>query len=237
MSEKELTIITGASRGIGRSTALRLALEGHNLALFGRSEELLDSLQKEIYDLGRESAIFIGDVADTMFVNESVNQILLQFGRIDNLINNAGIGIFKNFADSSLDEFKLQINTNLYGVYNFTKAVLPSLIEKRSGTIINISSLAGKNAFVGGTMYSATKHALMGFTKSLMLEVRQYGIRVCAVCPGSVNTELLIGTPLEPQNADKILTPDDIAQTISAILQLPQSALISEVEIRPTNPK
>lgn len=237
MKKNSLAIVTGASRGIGRAISLRLAHEGYDLALFGRSEELLSSLTYEIKKYGRDAVFFAGDVSDGLFVNESVNQVILEFGKIEILVNNAGMAIFKTFIESSLEEFKAQINTNLYGVYNFTKAVLPNMIENKGGTIINISSLAGKNPFVGGTMYSASKHALMGFSKSLMLEVRQHNIRVAAVCPGSVGTEMLAGTSLEPENLSKVLTPDDIAQTVSAIIQLPPHALISEVEVRPTNPK
>ena len=110
------------------------------------------------------------------------------------------------------------------------------MIEKKSGAIINIVSLAGKNSFVGGAMYSASKHAALGFTKSLMLEVREFNIRVAAICPGSVDTEFFNGSSMNP-NRDKILKPEDIAETVLLILKLPVRALISEVDIRPTNPK
>jgi 3-oxoacyl-[acyl-carrier protein] reductase len=109
------------------------------------------------------------------------------------------------------------------------------MIQRKSGSIINIASLAGKNSFVGGTMYSATKHALLGFTRSLMLEVRQYDIRVAAVCPGSVYTEF--GSGLQTNRKDYILHIEDVAHAVSAIMKLPVTALMSEIDLRPTNPK
>src|SRR3990167_10068556 len=236
MAHNDLTIVTGASRGIGKGIAFRLAKEGHNLMLFGRDKFALEQVKKEIRSFGIQSDMFLGDAADTKFVNEAVNQILKTYGRVDHLINNAGMGILKNFVDSNLDEFKKQIDVNLYGVYNFTKAVIDHMIANRSGSIINISSLAGKNAFIGGTMYSATKHALMGFTKSLMLEVREYNIRVAAICPGSVNTDFFIDKDIKP-DLDRILRPEDVAEAVVTIINLPIRALISEIDIRPTNPK
>ena len=237
MSEKNVSVVTGASKGIGRAISLKLANEGHLLSLFGRNESELKSLAKEVNEIGSEAIYFVGDVADKKFVENSIEETINKFNRIDNLINNAGSAVFKKFIDSELEEFQRQIDTNVYGVYNFTKAVLKNMIEMKSGTIINIASLAGKNGFVGGTMYTATKHAVMGFTKSLLLEVREYNIKVSAVCPGSVSTEMILNSPMAPLNIDKILTPNDIAEVVSLIINLPISANLSELDIRPTNPK
>jgi len=236
MVQKYVTIVTGASRGIGKGIALRLAKEGHELMLFGRDKTALEKVNKEVRALGVKTEMFLGDAVDPKFVNESVSDIIKTYGRVDHLINNAGMGILKKFVDSNLDEFKKQIDVNLYGVYNFTKAVIDNMIANRTGSIINISSLAGKNAFVGGTIYGATKHALMGFTKSLMLEVREYNIRVAAICPGSVNTDFFIDKDIKP-DLDRILRPEDVAEAVVTIINLPIRALISEIDIRPTNPK
>ena len=235
--KKQVTIVTGASKGIGRSIALKLANEGHTLSVFGRNENELKSLVEEINKLGNESIYFSGDVLDKKFVNKSVEETLKKFGQVDNLINNAGMGIFKKFIDSELEEFQRQVDTNVYGIYNFTKAVLQNMIDRKTGTIINIASLAGKNAFIGGTMYSATKHAVLGFTKSLMLEVREYNIKVSVVCPGSVETDFNSGSHKDPERIGKILTPNDIADAVSLIINLPISANLSELDLRPTNPK
>lgn len=236
MGKRNLTIITGASRGIGKAIAIRLAKEGHDLMLFGRDKSALENVYEVVKKFEINTEIFLGDAADEVFVRNSVNLIISKYGTVHNLINNAGIGILKKFVDSNLNEFKKQIDVNLYGVYNFTKAVINHMIEKRDGAIINISSLAGKNGFIGGSMYGATKHALMGFTKSLFLEVREYNIRVAAICPGSVDTDFNPNRDYNPLK-DKILTPEDIAESVLTVLKLPARALISELDIRPTNPK
>ncbi|MFA3781547.1 SDR family oxidoreductase [Melioribacteraceae bacterium 4301-Me] len=237
MDDAQVSLVTGASRGIGRAIAIKLAGEKHKLAIFGRDKEKIEQTVETIKKMGSEALPFIGDVADPMFVNEAVNQVLLSFGKVDNLINNAGIGIFKKFIDSSLEEFKKQIEVNVYGIYNFTKAVIDNMISNNSGTIINISSLAGKNGLAYGTMYSASKHAVMGFSKSLMHEVREFNIRVVTVCPGSVATEFISGTEIEPRNLEKVLSAEDIAEVVASIINLPMRATVSEIEIRPTNPK
>lgn len=231
----DVTIITGASRGIGEAIAKKLATENHFVILLGRDEFKLKSLVNEINSFGNAD-YFAGDINDIDFIKSVVELVIEKHGRIDHLINNAGIMIIKKIIDASVDEFIQQMNTNVISVFNFTKMVLPYMISQKSGSIINISSLAGKNSFVGGTMYSTTKHALMGFTKSLMLEVREHNIRVAAVCPGSVSTDLLLNSPMNPKDKSKILQPSDIADVVSSIINLPPNALVSEIEIRPTNP-
>lgn len=237
MSERELSIVTGASRGIGKAIALTLASENHNVMLFGRDEKALSEVATEIKILGVECSYFSGDVRDENFVNNSVESIVKNYGKIDNLINNAGFGIFKKFIDSSLQQFKDQMDVNLFGVYNFSKAVVPHMIRKQKGNIINISSLAGKNSFVGGTMYSSSKFALMGFTRSLMLELREYFIRVVLICPGTVDTDFFSGSGQSDPVSDKVLRTEDIADTVIAVIKLPVRAMISEIDIRPTKPK
>jgi 3-oxoacyl-[acyl-carrier protein] reductase len=235
-AKKELMIVTGASRGIGKGIALHFAKEGMDIMIFGRDAAVLKKTEVEIKKFGVECEGFVGDVSDEVFVNNSVIKILEKYGKVDHLINNAGTRVFKNVVDASLDDFKLQVNANLYGVFNFSRAVLKGMIERKQGSIINISSLAGKNAFATGAMYAATKHALMGFTASMFLEVREYNIRVASICPGSVNTEFFDGLSMKP-NKEKILQVEDIAEAVAAVLKLPIRALISEIEIRPTNPK
>ncbi|MDP4175219.1 MAG: SDR family oxidoreductase, partial [Bacteroidota bacterium] len=219
-----------------RSIAVRLAKEGHNLIITSRTERELRSAKEEIESFGAECSYFAGDVADPHFVNNTVEEVLKSYGWVDHLINNAGIGIIKKVVDSKLEEFQRQINTNLYGIYNFTKAVLPGMIDRRSGSIINISSLAGKNSFVGGTMYSASKHAVMGFTKSLMLEVREYNIRTVVICPGSVESSFGRDSSTDPRSKAQILMPEDVADVVVAVIKLPVRALMSEIDLRPTNP-
>jgi len=232
----DVVIVTGASRGIGKAITLRLFSEGYKVAAFGRDLAKLELLKAEIKD-SEKFKIFSGDVTDSEFVTSSVKQIEEEWGKVDHLINNAGLAIFRKFVDSDLESFKAQMDVNMYGVYNFSKAVVDGMISRNSGSIITISSLAGKNGFNYGTMYSATKHAVMGFSRSLMLELREYNIRVGTVCPGSVDTDMITGTPIEPGDASKILSSEDVAEVVSAMLKLPPRALVSELEIRPTNPK
>lgn len=236
MKEK-IAIVTGASRGIGRVIAQKLSNEGLTVMLFGRDEKDLQQVKYEINQNGKNAEYFVGDVTDEKFVESSVNNILSIYGKVDVLINNAGLGILKRFQELTLDDFKKQIDANVYGVFNFCKYVLPSMIQKREGDIINIVSLAGKNGFVNGTTYGATKHAVLGFTKSLFLEVREFNIRVAAVCPGSVDTEFSDKSDRGYEYLDKILKSEDVADSVWIILNLPRRALISELDLRPTNPK
>ena len=231
---RDLCIVTGASRGIGKGIALKFAEEGKDVMLFGRDVEALKETHRLVKEKGVESEYYSGDVGDEEFVKKSVKEILDKYGRIDVLINNAGIGIFREVINASLDDFKKQVNANLYGIFNFSRAVLNNMIERKAGTIINIASLAGKNVFAGGSMYSATKHGVKGFTGCLMQEVRQHNIKVAAIFPGSVETDFHTdGSPGSP----KKLMPEDVAETVSLIIKLPVRALVSEIDIRPTNPK
>ncbi len=234
MAEREVCIVTGSSRGIGRGIALKLADEGKDVMLFGRDLEALKQTQKLVKEKGVDAEYFSGDVGDEEFVKSSVEKILKKYSRIDVLVNNAGMGIFREVINASLEDFKKQVNANLYGIFNFSKAVLGNMIERKSGVIINIASLAGKNVFAGGAMYSATKHAVKGFTGCLMQEVRQYNIKVSAIFPGSVETDFhSSSSPGSP----KKLMPEDVAETVSLIIKLPARALVSEIDIRPTNPR
>ena len=236
MASKKVVIITGASKGIGKAIALNLA-EDKNfvICIFGRNKQKLKSLQKLIAKKSVISEYYIGDVADEIFVNRSIKEIKKKYNKIDILINNAGVAYFEQFVDSSLENFKTQINTNVIGVYNFTKAVIDNMIKRKNGTIINIVSQAGKMGFSYGTAYAATKHAVMGFSKSLMLEVRKHNIRVVAVCPGSVETDMINNSPIH-KNIKQVLKPQDIADIVATTINLPNRALISEIDIRPTNP-
>ena len=229
--EQKVAIVTGASKGIGEAISINLASQNILVCAFGRDEKALLKLAESNENI----SIYSGDLTENNFIQKSVSEILQKFGKIDYLINNAGLAVFKKFVDTSIEEFQDQININLYAVFNLTKAVVPHFIQRNIGTIINISSIAGKNGFVYGTTYAASKHALMGFTKSLFLELREYNIRVSAVCPGSVETEMIINSPIQPKNIDKVLKANDVAEAVKAIINMPQNALISEIEIRPNN--
>lgn len=227
--------ISGISKGIGKAIAIELAKEGCNIFGVSRTKPDLHKLRDELAQFNIQSEFFSADVGD-FYQLKNILSLFLSKTRIDILVNNAGIGMFKNFIDFTYDELDRVIKTNLYGVINLTKLILPSMIENKSGDIVFISSLAGKNVNPGSSIYSATKFALTGFAHSLMLEVRQYNIRVCLVHPGSVDTDL-IGNFNPNINRDKILKPEDVAIGVLTFLKLPSRAMLSEFEIRPTNPK
>ncbi|MFZ1288997.1 MAG: SDR family NAD(P)-dependent oxidoreductase [Melioribacteraceae bacterium] len=235
MNKKQTAIVTGASKGIGKAIALKLAQENFNVVIFGRNEKNLISVKKVIQKHNVDCEYFIGDVADQNFVSDSVKQIQKKYKKIDVLINNAGEAIFKKFTETTLEDFKTQMNTNVFGVFNFTKYVIEQMINKRNGTIINIVSQAGKYGFEFGTTYSATKHAVMGFSKSLLIEVRKFNIRIITICPGSTDTEMIKNSPIH-RNLKQFLKPQDVAEITYSAIKLPQRALISDLEIRPTNP-
>lgn len=236
MASKQTAIITGASKGIGKAIAIKLANENnYNIMLFGRNEKKLKLLKTQIIKKGVSAEYFAGDVSDEKFVTESVKYVIKKYKKINLLINNAGVAHFELFVESKLEHFKEQINTNVLGVYLFTKAVINNMIDKRNGTIISIVSQAGKVGFAYGTTYSATKHAVMGFSKSLMMEVRKYNIRVITVCPGSVETDMIIDSPIH-KSVKQVLKPSDIADIVMTSVNLPNRALVSEIDIRPTNP-
>ncbi len=227
--------ISGVSKGIGKAIALKLASEKCNIYGIARTESDLNKLQLELNQLGIASKFFTADVGNYYHLKEILEPFLSQT-KIDILVNNAGIGMFKNLIDYSYEEFDRTFKTNLYGVFNLTRLILPQMIKNQFGDIVFISSLAGKNPNPGSSVYSATKFALTGFANSLMLEVRKYNIRICLVHPGSVDTELIQN--FNPDiNREKILKPDDIAEGVLTFLKLPRHAMLSEFEIRPTNPK
>lgn len=228
-------LVTGAGRGIGRSIAERLAGEGAAVALNARTEGDLRDVQSAIDARGGRAVIARGDITDDEALRNVMKIVDRELGRIDILVNNAGIGQFAPVRDLSVDDFDAMWMLNMRALFQTTKLALERMERQESGAIVNISSLAGKNAFVGGAGYAATKWALIGFSRCLMLEVREKNIRVVTVCPGSVDTTF--SGARNPDKAGKILTPDDVAEAVLVAVTLPSRAMISEIDIRPTNPK
>jgi len=152
------------------------------------------------------------------------------------LINNAGVLIARPFEELTLEDWDATMSTNVRSLYLVTRTVLPGMRQRKHGSIVNIASLAGRNGFAGGTAYTASKHAVLGFSRSLMLEVRKDNVRVIAICPGSVDTSLLKEQPMLKSEPSRILQPEEVADTILHTLSLPERAMVSELDIRPTNP-
>ena len=220
-------IITGASKGIGRSVAIALAQAGANVVLAARNSEMLSGVQREI---GPTAIAIPTDVTSENSVRNLVIESERKFGTVDILVNNAGVGIFSSVVDMKTDDFESMMNVNLKGVFLCSRAVLPLMMRRKGGEIINIASLAGKNSFSGGSVYSATKWGLIGFARSLMLEVRDHNIRVVTVCPGSVNT----GFADKDRNDPEIIQPEDVADTVLFALTMPHRVNVSEIDVRPT---
>jgi len=229
-------LITGATEGIGRAIAFALGAAGYKVGVCARTESKLRDLLTELRAKGITTAGLPCDVGDEAAVDRLTRHVVAELGSIDTLINNAGIGILKPLQELTTAEWDATMATNLRSLFLVTRAVLPGMRQRKRGSIVNVSSLAGRNGLAGGTAYSASKHAVLGFSRSLMLEVRQDNVRVIAVCPGSVDTPLLHQQSMLKPDFAKILRPEDVAQTVLDLLRLPERALVSEVDIRPTNP-
>jgi len=230
----KVAVVTGASKGIGRATALALARNGAHVAISARSELLLDQLAHEIRDIGTKAYAFVGDMSSEKDIKKFISTTIDKFQHIDILINNAGIGHFKKIAEMPTETWDEMFNLNVRGLFLATRESLPHLRNTVESVVVNVVSLAGKNAFVGGGGYAATKHAVLGFSRCLMLEERENGVRVLAICPGSVATHFS-GKTDDPRR-ERITQPEDVAETIIHMIKIPQRAMISEIDIRPTNP-
>jgi len=229
-------LVTGATEGIGRATALALGRAGYRVGICSRTIEKVEATLAELRAQGVTAAGAAADVADPDQVRHLVDQVRGTLGEIDVLVNNAGVLIARPIEELTLEDWDLTMATNLRSLYLTTRLVLPGMRTRRQGTIVNVASLAGRNGFVGGSAYSASKHAVLGFSRSLMLEVRKDNVRVIAICPGSVATGMLRDQAMLKPDHERILRPDDVAASILHVLTLPTGALVSELDIRPTNP-
>jgi len=229
-------LVTGATEGIGRATALALGRAGYRVGICSRSSDKVAATLAELRAQGVSAAGVAADVADPAQVRHLVDQVRAELGEIDVLVNNAGVLIARPFDELTLEDWDATMATNLRSLYLTTHLILPGMRTRRHGTIVNVASLAGRNGFVGGSAYSASKHAVLGFSRSLMLEVRKDNVRVIAICPGSVATGMLRDQAMLKPDHERILRPEDVAASILHVLTLPTGALVSELDIRPTNP-
>ncbi len=229
-------LITGATEGIGRATAFALGRAGYSIGVCARTPSKLRTLLDDLAQAKITAAGHPADVGVESDVKAMLATITTQLGPIDTLINNAGVAILKPFDQLTLDEWDTTMATNLRSMYLVTREVLPAMRAAKQGTIVNVASLAGRNGFAGGTAYCASKHAVLGFSRALMMEVRKDGVRVITICPGSVDTPLIRNQSTLTPNLEKILHADDIAETILGTIRLPHRATVSELDIRPSNP-
>lgn len=232
----KVAFITGAGRGIGKAVAIALAKEGINIGLFGRTEESLKEVSMELEQYGVQSSYAIMDVSSLEDVEKAIENVTTTLGKVDILINNAGIAKFESLVDMDPGTWKEIIDVNLMGPYYVTKTVLPQLIEKNAGDIINISSTSGLNGAATSSAYSASKFGLIGMTESLAQEVRRNNIRVTALTPSTVVTDLAVETNLISGNQDKYMQPEDIAEIIVSQLKLNPRIYIKNASMIATNP-
>jgi 3-oxoacyl-[acyl-carrier protein] reductase len=232
---QHVALVTGATAGIGRATAFTLGRAGYRVGVCARTAGAVEELVAELRAEGISAAGRAADVGRAEAVEALVRAVTAELGPVDTLINNAGIAIIRPLTELSVEEWDATMTTNLKSLFLVTRAVLPGMLERGSGIIVNVASLAGKNPLVGGTAYAASKHAVLGFSKSLMLEVRKHGVRVLAICPGSVNTAL-IRNIRSPSREGEMLEPEDVAQAILDAVRMPARATVSEIDIRPANP-
>jgi 3-oxoacyl-[acyl-carrier protein] reductase len=236
MPRSKTVFITGATEGIGRAIAFTLGRQGYRVGVCARNDARVELLLTELEAQGIDAAGAAGDVGIEQDVANVVKQIQETLGPIDVLINNAGIAILQPFDDLTVEDWDATMATNVRGMFLVTKAVLPGMRRHKHGTIVNLASLAGRNGFVGGTAYCASKHAVLGLSRALMLEVRKDNIRVIALCPGSVDTPLIRNQGMLQPDTERILRPEDVAQVVSDVLTMPDGAMVSELDLRPTNP-
>lgn len=228
MAALPTAIVTGASRGIGRAVAIRLSRD-HRVVAIARDKQRLQELNAEITASGGECFLLPLDLTKPAEIDAA-----LEGAVADVLVNNAGVITKKPFTKLTPTDWHEMMDVNVNSLFHVTRKVLPGMIARGHGHIINIASIAGRSAFAGGTGYVATKHAVLGFSESLMLEVREFGVKVSVVMPGSVATDMLVG-----DNPDRswMLKPEDVAEVVAGILTMPSHALTYQVEVRASRPR
>jgi 3-oxoacyl-[acyl-carrier protein] reductase len=232
----KVALITGAGRGIGRATAIAFAQEGIHVGLVGRTLENLQQVAEQLKQYGVKVAIAAANVADLDSITTAVESIREELGAIDILVNNAGISKFGNFMDLTPEEWTNIIDVNVKGVYYTTRAVLPEMIERNTGDIINISSTAGQKGAPITSAYTASKAAVIGLSESLMLEVRKKNIRVTTLTPSTVATDMAVELNLTDGNPERVMQPEDLADLMVAQLKLHPRVVLKHAGLWSTNP-
>jgi 3-oxoacyl-[acyl-carrier protein] reductase len=227
-------LVTGAGRGIGRAISIALAREGVAVTGVSRTAAELDTLVEEIEALGGRGLAFAGDVRSASAATAAVAAAVDRFGGLEILVNNAGVGAFANVADTSDEDWERILATNVTAAFRLTRAALPHLV-RQGGHVFMISSLAGRNPIAGMAAYCASKAALDHFAACLMLEIRQRGVKVTTIAPGSVDTQFE-GAP-GASDTSWMLTPEDLARTVVDLLHTRDGAHLSRLEMRPARPQ
>jgi 3-oxoacyl-[acyl-carrier protein] reductase len=232
----KVAIVTGGTRGIGRAIAERLLREGASVAICGRTRESVDAAVNGLRSQGK---IFgqAADVSRPDDVRSFFQAVDQAFGGLDILVNNAGAGVFRKVGEMSVDDWHRNIDLNLNGPFYCAHEALPRFRNRGGGFIVNISSLAGKNAFSGGAGYNASKAGLNRFSEALMLDHRQENVRVSYIMPGSVATEFSGGPADRRGDTSWMIAPEDVAEAVALVLRMPGRTMVSRIEMRPSRPK
>ena len=230
--KNKVVVITGASKGIGKAIAFTFAAAGAKVVLAARTRETLEQVAAELRETGAEALAVPTDVTDVDAVKQLIQRTLDVYQHVDILINNAGIGYFGPVVDFDPDDWDAVLNSNLKAVYLCAKYVLPSMLERGGGQIINVLSVAAKVAFQASSAYCAAKAGALALTKVLASEVRQQNIRVTAVLPGSVHTPFWDDVPEHP-DFEQMLTPEHVAGTVVSICQQPPGMVTEEIVVMP----
>ena len=226
----KVALVTGGNRGIGKAIAARLAALGAAVAICGRDSQTLATTARELQAVGIPIYSQRADVTKSSDVDALVKETETALGAISILVNNAGMGLFGPVQEKTEQEWDTLMNTNLKSVFLVSRKVIPGMIQRKSGDIINISSLAGKSTFAGGGIYCASKWALQGLSGCMVEDLRNFGIRVSTVCPGSVATEF---SGRGAKDASKVLTAQDVAHAVAMIATQGPQSFLSEVQLRP----
>lgn len=227
----KVALVTGAGRGIGRSVSLSLGASGAHVVLMARTRSQVDSVREEILGADGKATAMAGDVSREDDVVSALRRVRDELGRLDVLVNNAGVGAFGPLQSFSAADFDRILAVNLRGTFLCSREALKIMVPQGSGYIINMSSVVGFKGYPSQAAYTASKHGIMGLTKSLAAEAQEHGIRVSAILPGGVDTEL-IGDARPDLDRSKLLQPEDIARIVMFLLSLPERAAIDEVYIR-----
>jgi NADP-dependent 3-hydroxy acid dehydrogenase YdfG len=232
--QNKVAVITGASAGIGQACARSLMQEGASLVLTARRRDRLEQLVAEAKEFGVKAVAVVGDAREEQTARRTAEEATRAFGRIDILINNAGVGNYKNLVDTSAEEYAEMMDSNMRSTFLFSRYVVPVMIKQRSGLVLMISSMAGVYGFPGEAAYCATKFAQVGFAQGLDKELRQYGIKVGTINPGGVKTEFAIGKGRTEEGVaqSEMLEAEDVAQAVLfACTQSPGSRII-QIQMR-----
>jgi 3-oxoacyl-[acyl-carrier protein] reductase len=232
--ENQVALITGASAGIGRACARALAAEGARLVLTARRQERLEELAAEVRELGSECIFVAGDAREEATAVQAAQMAVTRFGRLDILINNAGVGNYKNLVDTSAADYDEMMDSNVRSSFLFSRHAVPVMLEQKRGLVLMISSMAGVYGFPGEAVYCATKFAQVGLAQALDKELRPHGIKVGTICPGGVKTEFALGKGrTEASVADSsMLEAEDVAQAVLFACTQPPSSRIIQVQMR-----